>query len=49
MIEEERYRRGPVKKPVPTMTVDVVLPGGTVGYPAQLGLICFSICDSVRE
>ncbi len=25
MIEEERYRRGPVKKPVPTPTVDAVL------------------------
>jgi hypothetical protein len=24
-IEEERYRGGPVKKPVPTLTVDVVL------------------------
>ncbi len=24
-IEEERYRRGPVEKPVPTLTVDVVL------------------------
>ncbi len=24
-VEEKRYRRGPVKKPVPSLTVDVVL------------------------